>query len=294
MTEEQRKAQSEKMKAFWAAKRAEAEKQKAAEASTQTNTNSSTQTFSTSTTGGTTAGYTAVPEPLVTVPIAQAVPSIAEENVSDLLRRIQELEQRLSVGIPMLPPQQPVAQSPHLFGGRLVGVVDKYVVDPEHYPDPRARLFKEPRLQRFAFDQNYELSWDVSTTRYETKEGLNVQEPKFTIGLIRVMFDDITGEPTNGRYMICNAIFHEDPQSAIVIAREKGLPVEDNNEKEFLDEMRYLRMRDWLFEAFYPPITAQAKKNKKEMVIGNKLVDYWEVNSEDAEVMPFNQLNSKL
>ena len=103
--------------------------------------------------------------------------------------------------------------------------------------------------------------------------------------------DEDTGEPTNKRYMVRQAILHEDPQAAITVAREQGLEVDEENQKSFLDEMRYIRMRDWLLEAFYPPKPAQEKKNKSQTVVGNVLVDMWEINSEDPSSISFGELN---
>ena len=112
--------------------------------------------------------------------------------------------------------------------------------------------------------------------------------------LNRIVMDEDTGDPTNGRYTICRMVFHEDPDAALVVARENGVNIADFEERAFLDEMRYLRARDWLLEAFYPPKPSQPKKNKKEMGIGGKLVEYFEINSESSEPMPFGELNTKL
>ncbi len=136
---------------------------------------------------------------------------------------------------------------------------------------------------------NYELNWNTSVSQYKTADGINTKEPKFTIELNRIIIDEDTGESTNGRYTICRGIFHEDPDAALVVARDNGYTVEEWAEAEFLNEMRYLRIRDWLLEAFYPPKPSQEKKNKKEMVIGGKLVEYFEISSESTESVPFSQ-----
>lgn len=177
--------------------------------------------------------------------------------------------------------------------GSLVGTFEKYIVDPANYPDPRERLSKEDRLRRFAFNDNYELEFLIETTTYQTQDGVNTKEPRFTLKLVRIIYDDDTGEKTDKRFVPCQLIFHEDPQAAITIAREQKLDIDESNEKAFLDEMRYIRMRDWLLEAFYPaPVTESAKK--RDVVIGNKLVQVYTVSSEKPQSVPFNELDKKL
>lgn len=208
---------------------------------------------------------------------------LSNEEISDLLRRVKELESRQFTPQPGFNPQ-----------GGMVGTLEKYTVNPKYYPDPTERLAREAKLQRFAFPINYELKFDVAVTSYQTKDGVNTREPRFTLELHRIVMDEDTGQPTDGRYVISRAVFHEDPQAALIIAREQGFDVDTLSEKDFLDEMRYLRIRDWLFDVFYAPKNTGAKKNKKDMVIGNKLVEYFEISSENSESMPFNQLNTKL
>lgn len=210
-----------------------------------------------------------------------------EVNVAELQKQIQELQAAMFLQ------NLPTTQQAKLGPQGLIGTTEKYIVDPGNYPDPCERLSVEQKLQRFAFPMNYELEFKVTSSEYQTVDGRRMREPKFTLDLIRIIIDEDTGLATNGRYTVCRAIFHEDPEAAIVIAREQGLPVDESNEKAFLDEMRYIRMRDWLLEAFYPP-KAQEKQNKKEVVIGGKLVEYFEVNSEDRETIPFGQLKTKL
>lgn len=290
MTEEQRKAASDRMKAYHAAKKQKAKVNKALEPIAQGLAALGPQDLDDSLTfqAAIDAAYKG---PLEQYPVEpQAPPQMSPEDINSLLRRVQELERQAAQHKGEAAWNQP---RPDPRTGRLIGTIEKYIIDPKHYPDPRERLAREPRLQRFAFSDNYELEFEVTSTQYETKDGVNMREPKFTLALIRIMYDD-AGERTNDRFTVCRAIFHEDPQSAIVVARENGLPVDETNEKGFLDEMRYLRMRDWLLEAFYPPKPIQAKQNKREMVIGNKLVEVFEINSEQSETMPFSQLKNKL
>jgi hypothetical protein len=105
------------------------------------------------------------------------------------------------------------------------------------------------------------------------------------------MLDEETGEPTPGRYVVCQLVMHEDPETALVLARENGLQVNDEEEMLFLNEMRYLRMRNWLLDCFYPP-KASPKQQRKDMVIEGRLVQYWEANTEDGgkERIDFSKL----
>lgn len=218
-------------------------------------------------------------------------PEPSNDEYSDLLKRFEELRSYVQgMQLPQNPMSHNVGGGPQFgHGGRLIGTFEKYLVDPKNYDDPIKRLAAEPRLQRFAFAHNYLLDWNISTTSYETKDGVNTKEPKFTLKLNRIMMDEDTGELTNQAYTVCQMIFHEDPQAALIVAREQGVDPDTLDQKQFLNEMRYLRMRDWLLEAFYPPKSTATQK-KKEMVIGNKLVEVFEINSVNPQKMPFDQL----
>jgi len=220
--------------------------------------------------------------PIVTEPVAPIQPN--QPDYAELQRQVLELTTKFANLQP---------QGPQVANGRLVGTFTKYNTDPNYYPDPCERLAAEPRLQRFAFPMNYELKFTTSTSSYETKDGISTVEPKFELELVRIMLNEETGEATNKRYVICKAIFHEDPQSAIVVARQNGIDINKFNEKDFLDEMRYLQMRDWVLECFYPPKT-QEKEKRKEMVIDGKIVQYFEINSETPEAMKFGDLKGRV
>lgn len=265
MTVEQKKAASERMKAMHAKKKAEK------------------------------AAAVAAPEEPVTrpgeeQPVEQPqinIPAATNDDIAELLRRIKELEDRQ-----FIPQIQPGFQ-PQMSVQGMVGTFTKYDINPINYPDETDRLAAEPKLQRFAFDHNYELRYSVGVSSYDTKNNVHVEEPKFTLQLIRIVMDEETGEPTNRRFVVCQMIFHEDPATAVIVAREHGLDVDEVNQRAFLNEMRFMRMRDWLIECFYPqkPIF---NGNKKQTVIGNRLVEVYEVNSEQSQSIPFNTMSKKL
>lgn len=215
----------------------------------------------------------------------------AEESPSALAQQVLELKAQMELLIKMQAAAP--AQGAQISGGRIIGTVEKYLVDPAHYPDPRDRLREEPKLQRFAFKSNYELVYEVQTTSYETKDGVNMKEPRFNLELHRIVFND--DGPTDKRIVLRRLTFHEDPQAAIIIARENELDPDTypGGEKVFLDDMRYLRIRSWLLEAFYPPQNDQPRKNMREEVIGGKMFQTFEISSRDSSEIPFDKLNKK-
>jgi hypothetical protein len=218
-------------------------------------------------------------------------------DYGDLLALVKELKTEIDTlkAAPLAPkeaPLPPQQQTPQVNRqGGLTGTFEKYVLDPNYYSDPTPRLAEHPKLQRFAFPINYELEWKVTDTFYETVDGVRTREPRFTVELNRVMLDEESGEDTGGRYTIRSFVFHEDPQAALVVAREQGVDVSSMGEREFLDEMRYLRVLSWLLEAFYPPKRDAEKKNKKEMAINGKIVQYFEVSSPNGSAIPFKDLD---
>lgn len=230
-------------------------------------------------------------EPEPTEPTVQAEPTITQTEYSDLLKQIEQLKRAASSQFSPTPAQLSEPQMNQR--GHLIGTFEKYGIDPKGYPNPCERLAQEPRLRRFAFDVNYELSFAVTSTRYQTLDGINTLEPRFTLELIKIVMDEDTGEPTNGRYVLRTMMLHEDPQAALMVARENGLAVDEVNQADFLNEMRYLRMRDWLVEAFYPPRNT-GKQQKREMVMNNQVVQYFEMSSSDSASIDFKDLNGKI
>lgn len=169
---------------------------------------------------------------------------------------------------------------------------ERFNLDPNNYTDPTARLAGEPRLKAVNFDFNYELEYRLDRSRYQTVTGRWTVEPKFMVQLNRVFVND-QGERTNKRIVARKLVFHEDPDAAIIIAQENGLDIDRQNQKQFLDEMRYIRVRDWLFDIFWPK-PLQAKDQITEEAIGGTLVQIFHKSSEEAEGIPFDELKSKL
>jgi hypothetical protein len=129
---------------------------------------------------------------------------------------------------------------------------------------------------------------------------VNYTEPKFQVSLTRVVLDD-EGVPTNKRYVIKNMIFHEDPQAAIVIAREHGIILDDYKDMDntdtkqrlFLNEMRYLRIRDWLFDTFWPKPTTK-RQGQREEVIDGRIVPVFFKSSAESTGIDFDKIDGKL
>lgn len=199
-----------------------------------------------------------------------------EDTVSELLRRIKELEERQFFSQPAPAPVQPVR------------AITKFSVVVSDYPDPRERLADEPKLQEHAFKHNFQLKWEVGKVSYQ-HDGVNYTEPKFVLELWRWMRDPDTQELTTKQYRVHRATFFEDPEAALDAARQHGVEIDDTLQKPFLDEMRYLRMRDWLFEIFYPQPVAAAKQIREE-VVGNRLVRVFETSSSEKQSIPFDKL----
>lgn len=215
----------------------------------------------------------------------------SQDDVDKLKNQVEEVMQllRLQQGLGVTPQQQ----GPTIQNGRVIGITERYSVDPANYPSPVERLAKETRLAPFAFDFNYDVDYEFQTTEYQTKEGIWQKEPRFKLTLSRVRVDD-DGNRTNGRFLISTAFFLEDPQSAITVARQNGYDVNEMEQTEFLNEMRYIQFRDWLFEQFYPSKAFEKHSNKQEMVMDGKIVQYFEITSQNSEKMPFDKLDNKL
>jgi|GEM_PF-5769868 len=222
-----------------------------------------------------------------------------EQSIDDYKTQIEQLKANQELMMMLL--KQNSGSTVNLgTTGKVLGEIEKYNVDPDNYPDPTIRLRKEPRLAPLAFDYNYELDYKVAVSSYETKTGVNMKEPKFMVTLSRIVLDD-DGQQTNKRYIVRSMVFHEDPQAAIVIAREQGINIDDwngventtKNQESFLNEMRYIRVRDWLFGIFWPNKVTKDQELREE-VIGGQIVQVYTKNSEDSSSVDFDKMDTKL
>jgi len=228
------------------------------------------------------------PEPIDTPPVETG------ETKEDLQKQVSELKDMM---LKVLSGQQNTGGISVGSSGRLIGEVERYSVDVDRYPDFTLRLAAEPRLRPLAFEYNYELDYSVSTRAYETKTGVNQKEPEFLVNLYRVVLDD-SGAQTQKRYIAKRLMFHEDPQAAIVIARDNGISLDDwkdmdnsdTNQRAFLNEMRYLRARDWLFGIFWPKGSDKMAEIREE-VIGGTIVQVFTKNSEETSEIDFDKIN---
>lgn len=209
------------------------------------------------------------------VPTPKEEATISVDDYQSLLKQVQELKSMLGSQTPPNEGAQPTVSA----AGQLLGVKEKFSTDPKDYPSPVAKLMKESRLAPFGFEYNYELEFVVSPTTYQNISGVNMVEPRFHVKLIYKGRDD-QGNDNGKRYIIRNLVFHEDPAAALDVARREGLEIQ--NSQQFMDDMRYLRIRNWLFEAFYPPKT-DAEKRVREEVIGNTVVQFYETSSVEAK-----------
>ena len=222
-----------------------------------------------------------------TVEVEQKPDQIAEEqSTDDLKSQVQMLKAQMELMTKMFGGQAPQMNKQ----GRIVGETEKYSINKDDYPDPTPRLREEPRLNSVNFNYNYELEYGYEVTHYETKTGLNMSEPRFHINLNRIVIDG-QGYQTDKRYKARKLTFHEDPDAAITVANENGVDVNNypGGEKAFLNEMRYLRIRDWLFDVFWPKPADESAKIKEE-VIGGQIVQVFTKSSEDASAIDFDSI----
>ena len=234
-----------------------------------------------------------------TINIQKKTEPEANADLNTLIKQIEELKDNPLIQALFNKELNKEQNNDVNVGERKTGVFTKYITDPAQYPDPRERLFdffnSQPKYRRFGLQDRYELRWEVgSMVPYERKDGILETQPRFVVGIDAIIFDEETYEPTDGRYVVKEFMFFEDPQTNVIVARENGIPVDESTEKAFMDEMRFIRVRDWLIDLFLPGKIDKTNKNRKDMVINGKQVQYYEISSTESETIPFDQLNTKI
>lgn len=156
----------------------------------------------------------------------------------------------------------------------IQGKMFRYPIEPDYYPNPVERLYDEPTLSRFNLRENYFFDWEVEGVEYE-KYGVTYAEPKFTVRLFRKLYGD-DGLP-NGRFALINRqIQHEDEVVARAAADKLGLTDSFENFQEMMNEVRFLRIRQWLLDLFKPPQVETHNKQPTQMVIDGKVVEVFD------------------
>lgn len=156
--------------------------------------------------------------------------------------------------------------------GKPQGVIQRYSLDPAHYSSPLEQLYNLEELRRFGLKDNYEMTWDVDQTIYETKYGTSMADPKFTITLKKKMYDG-AGLLTDKRIIVQTGVFFEDPAASVKEAVALGLPIDKANTPEFLSQMRFLRYKQWLLDVFNPNPPTSTKARITPTVIDGKVYE---------------------
>jgi tetrahydromethanopterin S-methyltransferase subunit G len=186
--------------------------------------------------------------------------TIDEDKFNQLMDRLNKLEDSRTKTV------SEAADSGFDKFGKPMGMIQKYSLDASHYANPIERLLATPELQRYALKENYELTWLVDQTIYETKFGTTMADPKFNLTLKKKIYD-ASGELTDRKIIVQTGVFFEDPAASIQEALQLGLPIDDVNSPEFMEQMRYLRFKQWLVDIFNPQLPKSTKAVVTDQVI---------------------------
>lgn len=163
-------------------------------------------------------------------------------------------------------------------GGEVQGIVYKYEVDKNYYPDPTHRLLDEPKLARFAMRENFIFRWEVDGVEYK-KNNITYAEPRFTLELFRKLYSE-DGEPTGKAALIARNIMHEDEFTTQVMAGRLGILDQfdstDEGFRALMSEIRYQRFRQWLLSIFSPAKIETHRRKPRPMVIDGKVVEVFD------------------
>ena len=228
----------------------------------------------------------------IAVAVAQALqqnPQIAQATPD---QKLEELEATL-------PKQRNQQHSARLgAGGEVQGVVFRYDINKDYYPDPTSRLLDEPKIQRFAPHQNFIFRWGVDGVEYK-KNNITYSEPRFTLELFRRLYDD-EGEATGKAALVARQMLHEDEFTTKIMAMRMGIfdKFEDTEEgfRALMNEIRYQRFQQWLVAIFTPAKIQTHRKRPLTQVIDGKVVEVYdteEFTDHDTAVSQASTLRSE-
>lgn len=215
-------------------------------------------------------------------PVNQATVTLTQEQFQMMLDRLSARPEP-QASPAALQQAFPTGQPPTLNAqGGVVGVIERFPIDPKKYDNPLDQLYDTPELRRFNLRDNYVLDWKVTPTKYQTAMGTWYIEPRFELTLKKKQWDedgnelvkyDDKGKAFHPRIVIGRASFFEDPPANILEAEEAGVSLDDLDKPEFQDKMRMYRYRFWLLERIMPKRQTWTTSRVNEEVIGGKVYE---------------------
>ena len=166
--------------------------------------------------------------------------------------------------------------------GGVVGVVERFPIDPQHYNNPVEKLYDAPALSRFALRLNYVIEWSVTPTKYQTAMGTWYIEPRFELTLKRKQLDDDgnevvkhdgNGKPYHPRIVLGRGSFFNDPPADIMEAEQAGLTLANVETPEGQENMRMYRYLFWLTERLIPKKPQMTTQKRREEVIAGRVYE---------------------
>jgi hypothetical protein len=203
--------------------------------------------------------------PTVTEQTAPVLPAnavvLTQEQFQEMLERIQKLEtvrEQVSQNV------QPSIGT----RGEVLGMIERFPIDPKHYQSPLDAIYDDPQFRRFALRDNYFLKWSVTPAKYQTAMGTWYVEPRFELELWKRDFNEDNEEFR--KILLGRASFFEDPPANLLEAELAGLSINDVDTGEFGEKMRMFRYKFWVNEILQPKRPGSTSPKKKLQVIGGK------------------------
>lgn len=202
--------------------------------------------------------------------------TLTQDQFNEIMSRLNAAENKLA-NQPQTTSAPQSASQAQLTPQGVRGIQEKFPTNKALYQDqdPRERLMSEKEFSRFNLKENYELFWNIEITRYQTAQGLWLQEPRFELELRKKAFDDDGN--VRGAWQIQKLVVHEDYDAAVDIAIALGIDVDPEMKVEFINEMRYQQFKLWLSDLLFPKKTVKtANTGIKQEVVNGTAVTFYE------------------